>query len=71
MDLQMPLLDGLGAIRALPTIAATPIVAVTALAMPGDEARCLAAGADEYLTKPVPVPRLLAVVGSIVGKLGG
>jgi PAS domain S-box-containing protein len=73
MDLQMPLLDGLGAIRAiraLPSIAATPIVAVTALAMPGDEARCLAAGADEYLTKPVPVPRLLAVVGGIVGKVG-
>jgi PAS domain S-box-containing protein len=70
MDMQMPHLDGLAAIqviRANPEIAATPIVALTALAMPGDEARCRAAGADDYLSKPVTLPLLLATVGRIVG----
>jgi CheY-like chemotaxis protein len=73
MDMQMPHLDGLAAIqviRANPEIAATPIVALTALAMPGDEARCRAAGADDYLSKPVALPLLLATVGRIVGAAG-
>jgi CheY-like chemotaxis protein len=70
MDVQMPILDGLGAIaaiRASPSIAATPIAAVTALAMPDDEARCRAAGADAYLSKPVAVSRLLATVERLLG----
>ncbi|BCX17721.1 MAG: hypothetical protein KatS3mg117_1403 [Geminicoccaceae bacterium] len=67
MDMQMPGLDGLETtrrIRALPdpVRAATPVVAVTANAMAGDEGRCREAGMDGYLTKPVDGATLLATV---------
>ncbi|MBK8046675.1 MAG: response regulator [Anaerolineales bacterium] len=61
MDIQMPELDGHQAmqrIRREDTSRRVPIIAVTALAMPGDAERSRAAGADEYLTKPVSL-RLL------------
>ncbi|MBI2826301.1 MAG: response regulator [Planctomycetia bacterium] len=68
MDLQMPEMDGFqatAAIRALPGSTRTPIVAVTAHAMPGDRERCLASGMDDYLAKPIDIPKLIDVVESL------
>jgi CheY-like chemotaxis protein len=65
MDIQMPVLDGFTVIqrlRAMSEFAATPIIALTALAMPGDRERCLAAGANEYLAKPVRLKNLMEII---------
>ena len=62
MDVQMPVLDGLSAIqviRGLPlAVSSVPIIALTALAMPGDKECCLEAGADAYLDKPISLRKL-------------
>ncbi len=61
MDIQMPVMDGLTAtkyIRQQLKITDTPIITLTALAMKGDEERCLAAGANHYLSKPVRLKQL-------------
>ncbi|OUC15839.1 MAG: hypothetical protein B0A82_04510, partial [Alkalinema sp. CACIAM 70d] len=64
-DIQMPGVDGLTAIRQLradTTVANIPIIALTALAMQGDAERCLAAGANDYLSKPVRLKQLLQTI---------
>jgi len=73
MDIQMPVMDGLAAIRAIRADAGMqdiPIVALTALAMAGDRERCLAAGATEYLSKPVNLKGLAALVSQLVPQTG-
>jgi signal transduction histidine kinase len=62
MDIQMPVLDGLATMRQLRQQAQfqdLPIIALTALAMPGDQQRCLQAGATEYIPKPVQLKHLI------------
>jgi PAS domain S-box-containing protein len=74
MDIQMPGVDGLTAIRELradPATAHLPIIAVTALAMPGDRDRCLAAGANSYLSKPVSLRTLIESIEALGVRAGG
>jgi signal transduction histidine kinase/ActR/RegA family two-component response regulator len=73
MDIQMPKLNGIQAIEQLrqdPQFRQLPIIALTALAMEGDEQRCLAAGASAYLSKPVKLKQLLTLMASLNPELG-
>jgi CheY-like chemotaxis protein len=65
MDVQMPGMDGLEAMRYLRTqanLSQVPIIALTALVMPGDRERCLQAGATDYLAKPLQIEELTAML---------
>ena len=65
MDIQMPNMDGLETTRRLradPQFRTVPIIALTALAMPGDRERCLAAGATDYLSKPISMKKLAELI---------
>ncbi|MEO0456140.1 MAG: PAS domain S-box protein [Cyanobacteria bacterium P01_A01_bin.114] len=71
MDIQMPEVDGLEAIRQIrhtPNLTDTPIIALTALAMPGDLGRCLAAGANDYLSKPVKLKQLATKIQQLLSR---
>jgi len=69
MDMSLPVLDGWEATRQIKADAAletTPVIALTAHAMPGDKEKALAAGADDYDTKPVELPRLLSKIEALL-----
>jgi len=70
MDMSLPVMDGWEATRRLKADDETqeiPIIALTAHAIAGDRERCLAAGCDEYESKPVKFPRLLGKIEDILG----
>lgn len=71
MDINMPELDGIEAtmqIRAADLEFRTPVIALTAYALPGDEARAKAAGCDDFHPKPIDFDRLLMQINELIGE---
>jgi CheY-like chemotaxis protein len=71
MDLSLPVLDGWEATRRIKAAAETqhiPVIALTAHAMAGDREKAIAAGCDDFDTKPVELPRLLGKIEALLGK---
>jgi CheY-like chemotaxis protein len=69
MDMMMPDMDGYEAIaeiRATENIAKTPVIAVTAQAMVGDREKCIAAGANEYISKPINTELLIGLLSTYI-----
>ena len=70
MDMNLPVIDGweaTKAIKANPVTASIPIIGLTAHAMAGDREKCLAAGCDQYDTKPIDFQSLLDKIASLLG----
>jgi len=71
MDIQLPGMDGLEAsqnIKCDPELCAIPVIALTALAMQGDEQRILACGCDDYISKPLKSGILLEKISAVLGR---
>jgi two-component system cell cycle response regulator DivK len=73
MDLSLPVLDGWEATRRIKAAKATrhiPVIALTAHAMTGDREKALAAGCDDFDTKPVDIDRLIGKIQALLAKRG-
>ena len=71
MDMSLPVMSGAEATQAIRQVAALqrlPILALTASAMVGDREQALAAGCDDYDTKPVDLPRLLGKIEALLSR---
>jgi PAS domain S-box-containing protein len=73
VDIQMPGMDGLETIHHIrshtdPAVAAAPVIAITALAMSGDRERCLEAGANNYMSKPLRLVELTEMIQNLIKK---
>src|SRR5256714_11695341 len=69
MDLSLPVLDGWEAARRIKSATETrsiPVIALTAHAMPGDQEKALAAGCDDFDTKPIELARLIGKIRALV-----
>jgi len=69
MDMSLPVMDGWTATRAIKDdveLQAIPVIALTAHAMEGDREKAMAAGCDDYDTKPIELPRLLEKIGKFL-----
>jgi CheY-like chemotaxis protein len=71
MDMSLPVMDGWDAtrhVKADPATKSIPVIALTAHAMVEDRDKAMAAGCDDFDTKPVELPRLLEKIGALLGK---
>jgi CheY-like chemotaxis protein len=65
IDMMMPEMDGYEAVPLIKKQHDIPVIAVTAQAMTGDREKCLEAGADDYISKPIDVDKLLRILQSV------
>jgi CheY-like chemotaxis protein len=73
MDMSLPVMDGWEATRQIKAASETktiPVIALTAHAMAGDEEKAMAAGCNDYETKPVDLPKLLAKIEALLQSRG-
>jgi len=71
MDMSLPVLDGWQAtqqIKSAPETQSIPVIALTAHAMAGDQDKAIAAGCDDYDSKPIELPRLLDKIEALLGR---
>ena len=71
LDMMMPGMDGyemLSILKKMPEHNRLPVVAVTAQAMPGDKEKCISAGADAYISKPVDIDRVMEIITTYTTK---
>ena len=69
MDMSLPVMDGWAATQAIkadPELSKIPVIALTAHAMAGDREKAMAAGCDDYDTKPIELPSLLEKIGKFL-----